>query len=239
MNSLHFFFSPLFYYHPIQMYPAMAPVFIWVHPFSCQMLHRHCYLLESIANLLSDIFWFSFRTANWIMYLPFTHIDIDFIPCTICSPLVLLWLIIFLVCRWLLIGLFSFVSSIRELLNSVGCVRLSETILPISTSIVIKEIVLIWLHLKAYNCILIHGSSNLKSRPSFPFGRFVPEFTYFSSLHNINVTLTELSLHLHLAGSLPIGGGYPWFDEYGQENAKTFCFGCILCQVNWNFLDIW
>lgn len=51
-------------------------------------------------------------------------------------------------------------------------------------------------------------------------------------LYVINAGFTEVSLYLHLAGSLPIGGGYPWSDEHGEENAKTFCFGCILCQVN-------
>ena len=181
MNSLHFSLPC----STTTLFRCIQPWHWFLSEFDLSpvMLHRHCYLLESLANQLCDIFWFSFRTANWIMYLPITRIDIDFIPCTICSQLMLLLLIIFLACRWLLIGLFSFVSSIRELLNSVGCVRLSETILPISTSIVIKEIVLIWLHLKAYNCILIHGSNNLKLRQSFPFGRFVPDFTYFSSLH--------------------------------------------------------
>jgi hypothetical protein len=36
----------------------------------------------------------------------------------------------------------------------------------------------------------------------------------------------------HLAGSLPICGRYPWFDEHGEENAQTFCLGGVLCKIN-------
>lgn len=86
-----------------------------------------------------------------------------------------MWLFFFniLICRWLHTRLSSFVSSIKEPLNSVGCARSSEIISLIWTNIVTSEIVLIWMPLRALSCTLILGLNNSKLLQTFPYGRSV------------------------------------------------------------------